>query len=41
MKDLSTKCHLGILKYKISLEGLFKNEISFNDYKRCFKPKVK
>ena len=39
MKNLSVRYHLRILKCGVSLEGLFKSEISLEDYKGCFEPK--
>ena len=39
MKNLSVRYHLRILKCGVSLEGLFKSEISLENYKGCFEPK--
>ena len=40
MKNLSVRYHLGILKFGVSLEGLFKSEISLEVCKGCLEPKV-
>ena len=39
-KNLSVRYPLGILKCGVSLEGLFKSEVSLGDYKRCLELKV-
>ena len=40
MKNLSVMYHLGILKCGVSLEGLFKSEVSLKVCKGCLEPKV-
>ena len=40
MKNLSMRYHLGILKYRVSLEGLFKSGVFLENCKGCLKPKV-
>ena len=39
-KNLSVRYHLGILKYGVSLERLFKSDVSLKDGKGCLEPKV-
>ena len=40
MKNLSVMYHLEILKCGVSLEGLFKSEVSLEVCKGCLEPKV-
>ena len=40
MKNLNVMYHLEILKCGVSLEGLFKSEVSLEVCKGCLEPKV-
>ena len=39
-KNQSVRYHLGILKCRVSLEGLFKSKVSLEVCKGCLEPKV-